>query len=86
MRTKYLFIALFIALVMTGCASKNDSLVESFMGTAFTLQKHNQIVAVEQQPSAEPITQLNGEAAVFVTKRYVDGFKKAEGPEYSLKD
>ena len=87
MKNKYLLIAsvFLAAMVMAGCAPKRDSLVESFSGTAFTLQKYNQIAATGQQPSTVPPAEMDGRAAALVNKRYINSFKKPEGPEYSLK-
>ncbi|MDH4317091.1 MAG: hypothetical protein OEV64_01755 [Desulfobulbaceae bacterium] len=79
-----LFVLLVSCGLLSGCAAKQESLVDNFRGTAFNLQKYNQIVAVDQQPSREAPTGMDGEAAVLTYKRYLEGFKEPEGPEYSL--
>ena len=87
MKLKYLLISsiIFLTIAVAGCAPKRDSLVESFRGTAFTLQKYNQIAASGQQVSDVPPAEMDGKAAVLVNKRYIETFREPEGPEYSLK-
>ncbi|MDH3346638.1 MAG: hypothetical protein OEM02_00860 [Desulfobulbaceae bacterium] len=86
MKRNYLFIVIFLfsAITLLGCAPKRDSLVESFSGTSFALQKYNQIAATKQQVSTVPPAELDGEAAVLAHKLYINSFEKPKGPEYSL--